>query len=214
MGTVLSIVLGLAAAVIGIVVIAGLVYRRQSLPCPVWLRWCVELDNPFSKTNRAAFIVEHLNVAPGMALLDAGCGPGRVTIPLARATGESGEVLAVDLQSGMLDRTRGKAQAAGFKNIRFLNAGLGQGKIDREHFDRAVLITVLGEIPEPEPAMKELFDALKPGGLLSVTEIILDPHFQRRDRVVRMAEAVGFREKAFFGNGLAYTLHVEKPQNA
>lgn len=34
--------------------------RRQSLPCPVRLRWLVELDNPFTKTNRAAFIIEHL----------------------------------------------------------------------------------------------------------------------------------------------------------
>ena len=213
MGMLLNAILGLAAVVIVIVLVSGLVWRRKSFPCPVWLHWCVELDNPFSKTNRASFIVGHLGVEPGMALLDAGCGPGRVTLPLARATGAGGEVLAVDLQSGMLERTRGKAQAAGLANIRFLHAGLGQGKIDRNHFDRAILVTVLGEIPEPEPAMKELFEALKPGGILSITEIILDPHFQRRERVVRMAEGAGFREKAFFGNGLAYTLHVEKARN-
>ncbi len=28
--------------------------RFYSLPCPVWLGWLVELDNPFTKTNRAA----------------------------------------------------------------------------------------------------------------------------------------------------------------
>lgn len=32
--------------------------RRQSLPCPFWLRWLVELDNPFTKTNRAKFIAQ------------------------------------------------------------------------------------------------------------------------------------------------------------
>ncbi|MEW6543908.1 MAG: hypothetical protein AB1411_09895 [Nitrospirota bacterium] len=47
---------------------------RQSLPCPVWLRWCVELDNPFTKTNRAAVIVDHLGLQPGMTVLDLGCG--------------------------------------------------------------------------------------------------------------------------------------------
>ena len=73
------------------------------------------------------------------------------------------------------------------------------------------LVTVLGEIPNQEAAMKEIFEALKPGGILSVTEIIFDPHFQRRETVLRLASQVGFREKEFFGKSLAYTLHVEKP---
>jgi len=41
-----------------------------------------------------------------------------------------------------------------------------------------VLVTVLGEVPDREAALREIFDALKPGGILSVTEIIFDPHFQ------------------------------------
>ena len=52
---------------------------------------------------------------------------------------------------------------------------------------------------------------LKPGGILSVTEIIFDPHFQSRDTVLRLAGAVGFREKMFFGNRTAFTLNLEKP---
>lgn len=31
--------------------------RRHVLPCPSWLRWMVELDNPFAASNKAAFIV-------------------------------------------------------------------------------------------------------------------------------------------------------------
>jgi len=42
-------------ALILIIGIAGrFASRRHSLPCPVWLRWFVELDNPFTRTNRAA----------------------------------------------------------------------------------------------------------------------------------------------------------------
>jgi hypothetical protein len=43
-----------------------------------------------------------------------------------------------------------------------------------------------------------------------VTEVIFDPHFQRRETVLRMAHAAGFKEKNFFGRNLAYTLHLEK----
>jgi predicted methyltransferase len=58
--------------------------------------------------------------------------------------------------------------------------------------------------------LKALHRALKPGGLLSVSETIFDPHFQRRQTVLQAAQAAGFREKAFFGNRLAYTTHLEK----
>lgn len=185
--------------------------RRTSLPCPVWLRWMVELDNPFTKTNRSAIIIAQLDLQPGMSVLDAGCGPGRVTIPLAKAVGAEGRVVALDLQSGMLDRVREKAQAENLNNIHFLQAGLGEGKLERNQFDRALLVTVLGEIPDRDPALEEIFEALKPGGILSVTELIFDPHFQGRRTVERLAGEAGFRARAFFGNRIAYTAHFEKP---
>jgi ubiquinone/menaquinone biosynthesis C-methylase UbiE len=188
--------------------------HRHALPCPVWLRWMVELDNPFTRTNRAATILEHLDLQPGMTVLDAGCGPGRLTIPLAQRVGDEGDVLALDLQPGMLDRVRAKAEAAGVKNIRFLQAAIGDGKLETNRFDRVLLVTVLGEIPDRPAALKELFEATKPGGVLSVTEVIFDPHFQRYGTVARLAKSVGFRETTRHGNSLAYTLILEKPADA
>lgn len=185
--------------------------RRQSLPCPVWLRWLVELDNPFTKANRSAVIVEHLDLKPGMSVLDMGCGPGRVTIPVAQKVGKQGKVIAVDIQAGMLRRAKEKANKAGLNNIQFIQAGAGEGKLENTQFDRALLITVLGEIPNREIAVKEIFEALKPGGLLSITEIIFDPHFQRQSTVRKIAQQAGFLEKALYGNAIAYTLHFEKP---
>jgi predicted methyltransferase len=76
-----------------------------------------------------------------------------------------------------------------------------------------MLVTVLGEIPEQEAALKEIFASLKPGGILSVTEVIFDPDFQSRESVQRLANSVGFREVAFFGKRLAYTMHFEKLSN-
>jgi len=48
---------------------------------------------------------------------------------------------------------------------------------------------------------------------LSVTEIVFDPHFQSRKTVTRMAEAAGFKENKFFGNRIAFTLNLEKPND-
>lgn len=201
-----------AAAVIGFVAVTWrLASRRHSLPCPVWLRWLVELDNPFTKTNRAAFIVETLALSNGMTVLDAGCGPGRLTVPLAKGVGPGGRVVALDIQAGMLTRAKAKSEASGCKNVEFLESGLGDGNLPTDHFDRAVLVTVLGEIPDRAAALSELSRALKPGGVLSIVEVIFDPHFQSRTAVTRLAESIGLQERAFFGHRLAYVLHFEKP---
>jgi len=207
------ILVGLVVLIVAITVAWRFGSRRHSLPCPVWLRWLVELDNPFTTTNRAAVITDHLDLQTGMRVLDAGCGPGRLAIPVAQRVGKEGEVVAVDIQPGMLKRAREKARNANVANIRFVEAGLGQGKLGHSRFDRALLVTVLGEIPDREAALKEIHDALKPGGILSVTEIVFDPHFQSRKTVTRMAEAAGFKENKFFGNRIAFTLNLEKPND-
>jgi ubiquinone/menaquinone biosynthesis C-methylase UbiE len=119
-------------------------------------------------------------------------------------------VTALDVQNEMLARVRKKVETAGLQNVKFLHAGLGEGKLPKSYFDRAVLVTVFGEIPDQVSALKEIYDALKPGGILSVTEVIFDPHFHRRETVLKVTQAAGFKEKNFFGRKLAYTMHLEK----
>lgn len=200
---------------ISAIILAAFVWRfasrRQNLPCPVWLRWLVEIDNPFTKTNRAVFIVETLALSEGMTVLDAGCGPGRLTVPLAKGVGPNGRVVALDIQPGMLARARTRTAAAGCTNVEFVAAALGEGKLPADHFDRVVLVTVLGEVPDRAAAFAELFRALKPGGILAVVELIFDPHFQSRSTVTDLATSTGLRERAFFGHSLAYVMHFEKP---
>lgn len=205
----------LALAVAAVLIWAGwrVVSRRRSLPCPVWLRWFVELDNPVTRVNRAAAIVGCLELRPGMRVVDVGCGPGRVTIPIARAV-NPGEVVAMDLQPGMLARLREKVATTGVTNVTLLEAGAGDGKLGHARFDRALLVTVLGEVPNQAAAMREVFEALEPGGLLAVTETVFDPHFQSRAAVRRLAAAAGFGERRFVGGALAYTLVLEKRAGA
>jgi len=184
--------------------------RRFSLPCPTWLRWLVEIDNPWAQ-NSSRNIIPHLELQPGMKVLDVGCGPGRLSVPVAREVGLEGKVVAIDIQSGMLLRAQERASKAKISNIEFLPIGAGDGNLGDGLYDRAILVTVLGEIPNRQAALKEIFAALKPGGFLSITEIIMDPHFQRRRVVLELAAGAGFVEKKFFGNSIAYTLLLEKP---
>lgn len=201
---------------VGILLLLNLMWRMASqyisIPCPAWLGWMVEQDNPFSKNNRAAAIIEHAGIKPGMNVADAGCGPGRVTIPLAKAVGPTGSVTALDIQEAMLLKVRAKATAANLTNIRYLNAGLGQGKLEPNSFDRIFLVTVIGEIPDHQAALQEIFNALKPGGILSVTEIILDPHYKRLSPMRELADSLGFRQHQLFEDWCSYTLNLVKSE--
>jgi ubiquinone/menaquinone biosynthesis C-methylase UbiE len=185
--------------------------RRYTIPCPVWMSGLLDSPHAGSMSARTRKTIQHLDLRAGMNVLDAGCGPGRLTIPVAQIVGPCGEVTAVDLQEGMLREAQERAYAANLKNIRFLLIGIGERRLERNHFDRAVMVTVLGEIPDRETALRELFEMLRPGGILLVEETIRDPHFQTRSTVTRLAGAAGFLEKEFFGNRFSYTLILEKP---
>ncbi|HZY65208.1 MAG TPA: methyltransferase domain-containing protein [Rubrobacteraceae bacterium] len=197
-------------ALVGLAVVAFLHQRRRPIPLPPRLSFL--LENPVTEHFVGAdLLVERLDLAPGMSVLDAGCGPGRLTIPLARAVGEEGRVVALDSQRAMLDRLEGRLDALNLSNVRPVEAGLGEGALERNYFDRAVLAMVLGEVRDRASALREIRAALKPGGILSITEVVGDPDYHRPSTVRRKVEAAGLRLVARYGGFPAYTLNFEKP---
>lgn len=206
----LIVIIGLFILLVLIAIIWRFSSFRSSIPCPSWLGWLVELDNPLFRNNSARRIIEHAGIISGMKVLDFGCGPGRLTIPAARHVGRTGEVTAFDIQPEMLEKVKVKAQAENLQNIQFIQGGAGDDKLGYEQYDRVLLVTVLGEIPDKKTAIKEIFDALKPGGILSITEVIADPHFLPRGSVRQIAASAGFVEREYYGNRLSFTINFEK----
>lgn len=191
---------------------ALLLYRRQrrNLPCPSSLSWL--LENPFMNgVAGAQTLLDRAGVSAGMHVLDVGCGPGRITLPAAQRVGPQGEVVALDVQTAMLARVQKKIDAQHAENVRLLHAGAGEGKTDPDSFDRAFLVTVLGEIPDKAAALREVYRALKPGGILSITEVLPDPDYQTPAAIRRLAQDTGFEVAAKVGNFPAFTLNLRKP---
>ncbi len=181
--------------------------RRRKLPCPAWASGVI--IHPFSHLIPPS--LDKLELEPGMRVLDVGCGPGRLSIPIAQAVGAEGEVVALDLQPGMLRRLEARAARAGVTNIQPVLADITRAPIEPAAFDRAILVTVLGEIPDREAALQSIYDALKPGGLLSITEILPDPHYQTRNTVRRLARAARFELRREYDGWMTFTQNFVKP---
>ena len=69
--------------------------------CPWWL--CYSFDNPLRRLIHNPQRILSPYIKQGMTVLDAGCGMGYFSIGMAKMVGDSGKVIAVDLQQKMLD---------------------------------------------------------------------------------------------------------------
>ena len=109
--------------------------------------------------------IEWLSIPAGGVALDVGSGPGNVTAALARATGDDGLALGVDISEPMLARSV-SAEAA--DNVAFLRADAQQLPFRNETFDAVISLAVLQLIPNPTTTLTEIVRVLKPGGRVAI----------------------------------------------
>jgi len=193
----------------GALVAMAALWRLARRPCPPWPGFLIE--NPYTDVVAgAARLVERAGIAAGMRVLDAGCGPGRVTIEAAARVGPAGRVVALDVQARMLDRLRRRVAAAGVANVDARRGSLGDGTLPADLFDIAMLADVLGEVPDPSAALRDLHRALRPGGVLSVTDVLPNPMYVSLARVRTLARRAGFVEDRAFVGWTGYTVNLRK----
>ena len=107
-------------------------------------------------------------LAPGMRVLDVGCGPGDVSLAAASVVGPTGSVLGIDRDAAALERARDRAAAVGAANVGFSCMDMG-GELPEGPFDAVVGRLVLMYAPDPVAQLRRLC-ALAPGGIAAFQE--------------------------------------------
>jgi ubiquinone/menaquinone biosynthesis C-methylase UbiE len=113
-------------------------------------------------------------LAPGMSVLDVGCGAGAVSIPAARAVAPGGRVTGIDLAGPMLTRARQAALAEGLTNVVFLNVDASEPSFGPASFDAVLASFVVYLLADPAATVARWRNLLRPGGLLAFTWVIAE----------------------------------------
>ncbi len=186
-----------ALAVVGV----ALWWRKNPSACPYSQRFWVEAPHPLITRERLREILEP---AAGERILEIGPGTGYYTLDMAEWVGPDGAVEILDIQQEMLDHTMDRAAERALRNVKPTLGDAQSLPYEDDSFDAAVLITVLGEIPDQDAALRELRRVLKPGGRLITGELFGDPHFVTEGRIRSGGEAAGLTFERRVGPKLGY----------
>jgi ubiquinone/menaquinone biosynthesis C-methylase UbiE len=109
-------------------------------------------------------------IKEGMTVLDLGCGPGFFSLEIAKLLGNSGTVIAADLQQGMLDKVRQKIRGTDVESRVQLHKCLEESINLNDKVDFALAFYMIHEVPDAEHLFRELKSILNPGGQIFIIE--------------------------------------------
>jgi len=164
------------------------VYRDEAIPIKVGPRG--EPSSSSSQPAIMATMLEELELAPGMRVLEIGAGTGYTAALLAHLVGPRGRVVTVDLDPELVRRARSRLRGSRVHVV----AGDGhEGVAERAPYNRIVVTASADEVP------RAWFDQLEPGGRL-VAPLRLSATGAQAIATLRK-EAHGFRSVAVVAGG-------------
>ncbi len=191
-----------AAATLG----AALWWRKNPSACPYGQRFWVEAPHPIITRERLRSV---LRPEPGERVLEIGVGTGYYSLDLAGWIAPEGTLELFDLQRKFLDHVQRAAAERGISNLVATEGDATALPFEEASVDAVVLTAVLGEIPDPAAALREIRRVLKPGGRLVVGELFGDPHFTTRTALERMGAETGLALRECSGNWFGYFGRLE-----
>ena len=128
--------------------------------------------------RNAAFNAAHLlpHLKAGLRVLDFGCGPGTISMGLAKAV-HPGELQGIDMEESQIEMARAAAAAGGHDNACFRGGDVTALPFEDDSFDVAHCHAVLMHVPDTQAVLAEVKRVLRPGGIVSCREMIGDSTF-------------------------------------
>lgn len=124
-----------------------------------------DYEEMFRWRPRMAPLLEPADIAPGQRVVDFGCGPGMLTVELARRVGPEGRVHGVDLNPDFLERARANVEREGLaERVSLHRADDDRLPLPDASVDRVICKNVLEYVDDPVATLRDFRRALAPGG--------------------------------------------------
>lgn len=136
--------------------------------------WAQAAGDSREKSEKVGDILAALQAEPGRRIADVGAGEGFYSLRIARAVGPTGRVTAVDVSEKHLEKLRARIQQDSVTNIDVVVGAVDDPRLPEASFDGVLIYNAYHEMTTPEPILKAIFLALKPGGRLVMSEPVHD----------------------------------------
>ncbi len=184
--------------------ISDLFFFRFKHVCPRWL--CFTFDNIFRKLLQNQYKILRPYIKEGDTVLDVGPGIGYFTIPLTELVGDSGRVIAVDIQQEMLNAIKKRAERAGVLQRIELQLASADSLDIKMKLDFILAFWMVHEVPDKVRFLTELYSLLKDDGKFLMAEPKIHVIKAKFAQTVHLALKTGFT--------LGYSPHISLSKSA
>jgi SAM-dependent methyltransferase len=137
--------------------------------------WAKKLDDPSRDAwQKPQTVIDAMEIQPGMTVADIGAGTGYFELRLSRAVGESGTVLALDIEPDMVRYMVERAAREHLSNVRPMLVSMDDPKLPTRGVDRILIVDTWHHIANREAYAAKLRDALRPGGKVFIVDFTRD----------------------------------------
>ena len=149
-------------------------------------------------------------VKPGDTVIDLGCGGGFFAMSLAKMVGESGQVIAMDLQKEMISITREFAAKKGLLDrVTFHQCQENDIALSEVQVNFALAFYMVHEVPDRRRFFMQVAGLLKPGARFMVIEPTHHVSESQFKQILEDAESVGLQYikpiKVLFSRGMMFS---------
>jgi ubiquinone/menaquinone biosynthesis C-methylase UbiE len=111
-----------------------------------------------------------IGIEPGMVIADVGAGTGYFTRRMAKMTGPSGKVYAVDIQPRMIEALKRNVAKEQLGNVEAILSKEDDPLLPVGQIDLILMVDVYHEFAKPQAMLRKMREALKPGGRMVLLE--------------------------------------------
>jgi ubiquinone/menaquinone biosynthesis C-methylase UbiE len=158
--------------------------------CPV--ECSGSLDNRIRRWVQDPRTILKPYIQEGMTVLDIGCGPGYFTLEIARLVGQSGRIIAADMQEGMLQKIRAKIQGTELAERITLHISSPDKIGVSENVDFVLAFYMVHEVPRQKEFFEDIHSILKPNAQVLVVEPPVHVSKREFEKTVRTAQEAGY----------------------